>query len=1072
MFSQMRGKRGRKNLPAVLLAGVVLSLALPFSVHATGGSGIIVDKLYQTSRARLALARVRGDRYFKLIIASAAGQNSTVAAAIIAAGGSISDRADDVDFIEARIPLAKVEAIAGRDDVTAIAADDSVTVLSIAKPSPIPPPTISPPPVPSPSPSPAPQASPTHPPRTLAEEGPLTHQYYPQRDLGLFRLRAAHPEFDGRGTVVALLDMGPDFLLPELQHAKAADGKVVPKFLDMITGVLPNSSDDASPWVPVSTRVHAVSGIFVVKGVTYRAPRDGDFYFALAHNYYIEAVARLTKWKGKPEDARLGVLWDRGSDTVWVDTTHADDFSVAKPLTDYRVNHDYTTIAVHTDDAQARPTLGLVIQTDVAEGKVALLPALGSHATMTAGTIAANKDDGGRIEGIAPEAQILSIDEGGDFTSVINSILIAERDRRVDAVCLEIIGPLSYSWKDGRFVESVIFDRAVRKYGKPIMQPADNDFGMSRVSEPCIPADVTCVGAYENADSYRINSAVVVAGGKDHLHWVSSFGPGGNGALEPSFLMPSGWICLGLGYELGYSSKIKNVFDLPPGYGIGGGTSQATPTGAGSVAVLIGAARASGIRVTSQSILTALEWTARYIPALPAYEQGNGLAQVDAAYALLKRWNGSPVPHLSFDAPVRTTDSRFLASPNRGVGFFEREGWIAGEQGTRTIFVTRHNGARGAHRYHAQIVGDDGTFAASPTTLLPLNAAARIALRVRPQSAGAHSAILRVRDSAGAVAGETLLTVVAGEQFTASNDYEVDRELAVPRPGTASIFVTVPQGVQAFVIRIESPRDGIYFFPYEPDGMEAANRSNNLLTAFPFIHGKLQVVFRYPRPGTWELTFDDSDDDFHHPPGMLIIKHPTKVRVTSSIVGATVSQSQAGRVFTVRRALSSFPWGLQATQSRATEQRYEGRVGPGAERVYALHVPPDATGIFATLSSSAGSSPDLYLFDCTGSQCLLREKATTLGAMHRLYYDAPKSGLWKLVVDGYTVSPSGSGYELSALVLGAAPRNGSVPVFTVALPANDPDVYYNEGNGPGSGEQPRRMNLNPWVFDVLGAQRL
>ncbi len=91
-----------------------------------------------------------------------------------------------------------------------------------------------------------------------------------------------------------------------------------------------------------------------------------------------------------------------------------------------------------------------------------------------------------------------------------------------------------------------------------------------------------------------------------------------------------------------------------------------------------------------EQIRQALNSSARFIDNYQAYEQGNGLINVGAAYELLKQ-NIKPV-EITSQVPVNTLLSGFLATPGVGVGIHDREGVTAGLAYTRTYTFTRTSG--------------------------------------------------------------------------------------------------------------------------------------------------------------------------------------------------------------------------------------------------------------------------------------------------------------------------------------------------------------------------------------------
>ena len=73
-------------------------------------------------------------------------------------------------------------------------------------------------------------------------------------------------------------------------------------------------------------------------------------------------------------------------------------------------------------------------------------------------------------------------------------------------------------------------------------------------------------------------------------------------------------------------------------------------------------------------------------------------------------------------APVKTAISAFLATPDEGRGIYEREGWAAGQKGTRTITFVRTSGPAEPMNFRLDWVGNDGSFTAANSLTLPLNA--------------------------------------------------------------------------------------------------------------------------------------------------------------------------------------------------------------------------------------------------------------------------------------------------------------------------------------------------------------
>ena len=78
---------------------------------------------------------------------------------------------------------------------------------------------------------------------------PAANPYMPIDETGAASFVKANPKWDGRGTVVGVLDTGVDVAHPALQ--KTTDGK--PKIVDWVTATDPIQDGDGT-WVEMSTR--------------------------------------------------------------------------------------------------------------------------------------------------------------------------------------------------------------------------------------------------------------------------------------------------------------------------------------------------------------------------------------------------------------------------------------------------------------------------------------------------------------------------------------------------------------------------------------------------------------------------------------------------------------------------------------------------------------------------------------------------------------------------------------------------------------------------------------------------
>ena len=125
------------------------------------------------------------------------------------------------------------------------------------------------------------------------------------------------------------------------------------------------------------------------------------------------------------------------------------------------------------------------------------------------------------------------------------------------------------------------------------------------------------------------------------------------------------------------------------------------------------------------------------------YEQGNGLLDIPAAWALLSAGKMNTV-EIESSVPVNTVLSGFLATPGVGVGINDREGVEAGDNYTRTYTFKRTSGPAGAKVYNVTWVDNDGTFSSAGTISLPKNANVSFPVNINPTASGVHSSILHL----------------------------------------------------------------------------------------------------------------------------------------------------------------------------------------------------------------------------------------------------------------------------------------------------------------------------------------
>jgi hypothetical protein len=1039
--------KNRLAIRAVLGLAMVFAGRPPASARVAANQASTAPRreLFKDSRAQVAYALASGKRDISMIFASVPGEAPALAREIQRLGGVIRVQDDEIGYVRARIPLGVVDQVVSLPSVQTADVDNDGSGI---------PPYLSPGSSPADPEARLPRApaAPDWPPKRA--EFTDRAVYSPLSDMGGADWAKANPTYDGRGVTIAVLDGNLDFLLPEFQVATTLDGKPTRKVIDMLNGMDPRDPEwDYPHWIAMTSRVSPKGGRLRWAGETFQAPRAGSFRIGVFDpcrfspyvvDYFRQVIARPEL--GGTLDRPIAVLWDPKSGEVWVDVDQDLDFKDETPLTDFAKRFEYGLLGKDDPDTPLREAIAFVVQTDPRfPGFVALNFAHYGHSTMVSGAAAGSRGTAGRFDGVAPGARLISLFQGATTHGAMESLIRVFRDPRVDVIVFEesVMLAMPYTLNDGRFTMSVLCGRLIEKYKKPLFIPANNAPGLNTTIEHGNAPFAFGVGAYESRENFLQNRAVNVRH-EDNLHWVGSWGPSGNGALQPDILASSEVLTTHPGTR--YEPGLKGVYDFAPGYAMCGGTSCAAPVAAGAAARLLSGARQAGFGFDPQQLYRAMTASARFIANIPAYRQGNGLIQIGAAWQLLKPPGVAAPPSIETVAPVKTVLSPWLSPPDAGPGIYEREGWAPGQKGERTITFTRTSGDPAPATYSVRWTGNDGTFSSAGTVTLPLNQPVSFTVAVAPESPGVHSALLSLhaqgRTDPASLVHRTMNTVVAAERFETSSGYAISKDVRVDRPGATELFFDVPAGVDVFRLEIRAPKDTIFCNLFPPDARE--------IFVYDLPKEGLQTIsMSNPTPGVWAAVLPNRYDAFTFDETRASPLPPTSVSLSASLIGMNVqvplvenaSTGQAREIqVAARNRFAGFQGGI-GSYPLASFGEVESRVAPREQKLFDIAVPRGTTQLLVELADvPEGADLDLYLFDCTGKSCETRRVRVGPDSRESISVSSPSPGSWKLVVDAARVPAGGAAFKLRDYFLD--PTLGSLAAAD-AVERRDPDASWN-----------------------------
>ncbi|MFD8551426.1 S8 family serine peptidase [Streptomyces fradiae] len=813
------------------------------------------EKLGSEDAARLAEAESRGEKNITLMVATAPGATEQVARQLDAVkGGTVGQTYDKLGYVRATLPTAeagsaiaaaaKLSSVQGIDLKHEIVLDDPTPAADRAKGAATGPAGTSPAPGPN---------------------TPAVNPYNPSHETGAVDFVRKWPKADGRGVTIGVLDSGIDVSHPALQKTTTGERKIV----DWVTATDPVSDGDQT-WRRMDV---AVSGpAFTAEGRDWKAP-GGSYRFRT----FAEAATKGGDMNGdlnRDGDTTdvWGVLYDQAAGTVRVDLNGNGDFSDDEAMKPYKDGFQigwFGTDDPATEVAERIPFV-VEIRKDVvynAAGAKADYVNIGviegSHGTHVAGITAAHKLFGGRMDGAAPGAKLVS-SRACTWSGGCTNIALTEGmidlvvNRGVDIVNMSIGGLPALN--DGNNARARLYTRLIDEYGVQLVVSAGNSGpGVNTIGDPSLADKVISVGASVSRATWASNYGSAVRTPYAMMPF-SSRGPREDGGFTPTLSAPGAAVNTTQTWSPG-GPVAEAGYPLPAGYSMMQGTSMAAPQATGAMALMLSAAKQRGIELTPAKLRTAVTSQAHRIPGVQAHEQGAGLLDVVDAWKEVLR--GAHAHEYTVKAPVDTAIDQFLAEPGFGTGLYDREGGIkVGQEKVYDVTVTRTTGPdrpvlhtlrlQNNHERTFRVVGRS-------VVALPLNKPVTVKVAAKPRSAGVHSAVLEIGDPLTRGTDKQVMTTVVAAHQLAKPAFGLSAKGTVQRNSHRSYFVNVPAGAKSLEIALGGLAQGSQtrFVSIHPYGVPSDPTSTiNCYPNYPNPANTCRPDLRSyanPQPGVWEI---------------------------------------------------------------------------------------------------------------------------------------------------------------------------------------------------------------------------
>lgn len=677
----------------------------------------------------------------------------------------------------------------------------------------------------------------------------------------------AHPQWDGRGVVVAVLDTGVDMSVPGLTTLPEGGVKVIEARDFTGQGRVklrrPKEKDEGKEKI-------LTTGSGVVRGhlaLTPAPAQDSLLLGFLKEKQFSASSVEDINENGKTDDVFAILAGEVEIDgakawRIWIDRDgdgHVDD---EDPVRNYAEAHEHFFLTSAPGNA-LRPPMAFAATLDRERRELDLHFADGSHGTHVAGIAAGYRlYDKAGYHGVAPGARVMSLKIGDNTLSggstrsgsMASALRFAgnwatEHDTPVVANVSYGIGTETEGTADiDRIVDGILAEYPLLSVAT---SAGNSGPGLSTVGTPAGADFVFSTGAVLTRDNARALYDTRIS--RDVLFYFSSRG----GELaKPDGVAPGAAASTVPPWEWGIVMR---------------GTSMASPQAAGCMALLASAARAAKkpLRFNGGMLRAALRNSGRALPGYTLLDQGSGVVDVGRAWRSLQRLAKEDAAWKVLGYRVRGT-APYLEDEEGPAAFFRTGTWYPTSPErisfrVRPVFLKSMPDTFRDKFFQVfdLVVEGDWLEVDKRSVYIRREESAEITVSYDPRKLrkpGIHSARIRGVYRGGGkgqdnTAFELWNTVIVPHVFDLTQGFTRSFEKQRSEPGEVQRwFVRVPEGAAAMHVRI-APQGGYTHTRlalFDPRGAEVGTLdpmadSSRGRTARARVSGDALV------PGVWEI---------------------------------------------------------------------------------------------------------------------------------------------------------------------------------------------------------------------------
>lgn len=614
-------------------------------------------------------------------------------------------------------------------------------------------------------------------------------------DTGVEEFIKVHPEYDGRGTIIIVLDTGVDMGIDGLTKTSTGEVKVIDAQDFTGQGDMPLVEADltSKDGKDIFENDNKGFSVFADKNKMLKSADDNYWMSVLNETHLINSGsgAQDLNGNGVIDDKYFMVTYKTTEDywVVYFDTNGNGDLSDEKPLRNYKENFDAFTI--QNQKGLTPITMALNIFPD--EKRISVYFDDGGHGTHCAGIAAGfNIGDVG-INGVAPGAKVIGLKLGNNnypggatvTESMKKSYLYADKlSKKLKVPCIVSMSFGVGSEIEGRSeMENFLADLLSKNpYLYVSTSNGNNGPGISSAGLPSSSSFVFSSGAVLTQEIARDNYGNILP-----YNMLLHFSSRGGEVSKPDVISPGA-----------ATSTVPNFDRGDKKWG----TSMSCPYTSGVMALLLSAAEKEfpGVKIPSQLLYKIIREGAVKKDEYTYIDQGSGYINVLNSYEILKKY----LKNNEISKFETYTVSSFAPNQpdNRSRNLYIRDGsFLTGDE-VFSFNVKRDNTIKSDKFYRVYNLKCDADWITlvQKKTYIRNNQTATVNVKINKskfKEPGMYTAkITAYRDDAGKTPEfDMLATVVIPYEINSTNNFKMFWKDQVVQQGMIKrYFIKVPAG--------------------------------------------------------------------------------------------------------------------------------------------------------------------------------------------------------------------------------------------------------------------------------------